>query len=87
MIIMPYYSVNEMRRMISSVYDSPKWREKVRCMPDGQVKAIYYSFLESGKFEEKEKKKKESVGGTCSKKSDENSYYQLTFEDIFGSLV
>ncbi len=44
-------SVNRMRHIISEVYDNPTWKERVRLMADNQVIAVYYSFLEKGKFD------------------------------------
>ena len=42
--------VEEMRSDISKVYLNSSWKKKVARMPDNQVMAIYYSFLEKGKF-------------------------------------
>lgn len=46
-------SVDDMRPMISKVYPGDAWKQKVRHMSDKQVCAIYFSFLEQGKFEKK----------------------------------
>ena len=48
---------DEMRVAISKVYAGKKWKYKVDRMPDYQVIAIYFSFLESGKFNKKPAKK------------------------------
>lgn len=45
-------SVDQMRDKISNVYESVSWKDKVRKMWDGQVIAIYFCFLQEGKFEE-----------------------------------
>ena len=87
MIAMPSYSVNEMRRMISKVYDSPKWREKVRCMYDNQVIAIFYAFLERGRFDKKDAKMKQTYAQNSMEETGKNGNCQLTFDDIFGPLV
>lgn len=42
--------VEEMRHDISKVYLSSGWKKKVANMPEKQVMAIYYNFLETGKF-------------------------------------
>lgn len=42
--------VDEMRNDISKVYLNTSWKKKVARMPDKQVMAIYYSFLEKGRF-------------------------------------
>lgn len=45
-------SVQQMRAAIYDVYPGRKWKIKVQNMPDDQVVAVYYSFLEKGKFKE-----------------------------------
>lgn len=42
--------VDDMRNDISKVYLNTSWKKRVAHMPDKQVMAIYYSFLEKGKF-------------------------------------
>ena len=42
--------IETMRSDISKVYLNTSWKKKVARMPDKQVMAIYYSFLETGKF-------------------------------------
>ena len=49
-------TINQMRAMISGVYNGKKWAAKVAHMPDGQVIAIYQDFLRTGKFEKKGKR-------------------------------
>lgn len=44
-------TVRFMRREISKVYNNKTWDNKVAQMPDNQVIAIYFSFLEQGRFE------------------------------------
>lgn len=56
-------STKDMRNAISTIYVSPKWKRDVENMPDHQVVAIYYRFLNSGKFNEKPKKPKFSKAG------------------------
>ena len=46
-------SVDDMRYLIARVYPSDNWKKRVRRMSDNQVCAIYFSFLEKGKFEKK----------------------------------
>lgn len=49
-------TVERMRAAILKVYPNITWKEKVFRMRDNQVIAIYYNFLERGKFMEKPKK-------------------------------
>ena len=51
-------SVNDMRFLISQVYKGNKWKYRVDHMSDRQVMAIYFSFCENGKFDEKPTKPK-----------------------------
>ena len=53
-------TVNQMREYILKVYPGPSWKRKVAAMYDDQVIAVYYKFLESGKFDEKDKNKENS---------------------------
>lgn len=48
-------TINEMRREISKVYSNDTWRNRVHFMPDKQVVAIYYNFLERNRFKEVKK--------------------------------
>lgn len=50
-------TVQQMRNKIISVYEGMAWRRRVENMPDDQVIAIYYRFLEDGKFNQPKKKK------------------------------
>ena len=60
-------SVDDMRYLIARVYPSDNWKKRVRRMSDNQVCAIYFSFLEQGKFDKKPVKKNcsESVDESC----------------------
>ena len=44
-------TVRFMRKEISKVYNNKTWANRVAMMPDNQVIAIYFSFLEQGRFE------------------------------------
>ena len=46
-------TISQMRTQVANAYDSFRWRDKVARMSDGQVTAIYFSFLKNGKFEKK----------------------------------
>ena len=35
----------QMRDIVSNVYHTPNWKKKVKDMSDGQVQALYFSFL------------------------------------------
>ena len=48
-------SVYDMRLLVSQVYKSDTWKNKVQRMPDRQIMAIYYSFCERGEFDKKTK--------------------------------
>ena len=43
--------IASMRKAIAKVYNNKTWANKVAMMPDDQVIAIYFSFLEKGRFE------------------------------------
>lgn len=72
-------SVDRMREAIAEVYDGPKWKKKVANMPDYQVIAVYYSFVENDRFGKNKPKK---VQGKKPEKKEEFTPYQLSFEDI-----
>lgn len=38
--------IEEMRKFVSDQYPGMGWKNKVRCMPDNQVLAIYRSMLQ-----------------------------------------
>ena len=50
-------STEQMRIAITGVYPWPKWKQKVARMHDYQVIAIYYNFLQSGKFDKPKQKR------------------------------
>lgn len=56
-------SIDDARYLISKVYDTKTWKQRVRTMPDDQVIAIYYSFCARGIFDRKKtsKSKREPV--------------------------
>lgn len=51
-------NVPEMRNAISKVYLGRDWQRKVRDMCDGQVIAVYHSFIFRGLLSDKPKEKK-----------------------------
>ena len=57
---MAYISVDDARYFVMNQYRNPTWIQKVRNMPDKQVIAIYFSMLETGRFN-KPKKKSENT--------------------------
>ena len=61
-----------MRLAISYTYPGIKWQQRVSNMPDNQVCAIYYKFLESGKIDKHKTKKQ---------KTEKPEYYQYTIFD------
>ena len=54
----------EVRAYVSALYDSKKWKERVKKMPDRQCYAIYRSTVErkARKAREEERKAKEELG-------------------------
>lgn len=48
-------TVEQMRKSISEVYTSNKWKNRVAMMPSAQVKAIYFRMLETNAFDKKKK--------------------------------
>ena len=66
-------TVSQMRNKLIDIYSAPKWRDRVDSMPDNQVIAVYYSFLERKKFQPKKKKKEE--------------YHQITLDEYFGGVA
>lgn len=51
-------TIDEMRSYITSKYESNTWRYKVERMPENQVIAVYYSFLERETKKKLEEEKK-----------------------------
>lgn len=49
-------SPDDARYLISTVYTSSSWAEKVKKMSDSQTIAIYFSFCASGKFDKNKPK-------------------------------
>lgn len=52
-------TVSQMRTAIAGAYEGPRWKLRVANMPEHQVIAVYYKFLNDGKFEKKKRPKKE----------------------------
>lgn len=78
-------SVEEMRREITTAHSGGGWKYRVSKMRDDQVIAIYYSFLERGKFNPKNKQQpKEKKTENCVKRSSEG--VQLSFDDILARV-
>lgn len=65
-------TINQMRSQISNVYSTKTWPYRVSLMSDSQVIAIYYSFLQRGKFGPPEKEEK---------------FHQITLEEYFGVQI
>ena len=55
--------VEQMRSEIAKIYESVKWRNRVKKMPDNQVIAVYHSFLRNDIFNMalKEKESKTNI--------------------------
>ena len=54
-------SVEQMRAKISEVYESDRWRLRVKTMPDNQVIAIYRTMRDRGQLVRKKHKKSRIV--------------------------
>lgn len=87
---MAYISPDDARHVVSRVYNSPKWRDRVRDMSDKQVVALYYKFASSGKLDELERRdrvmerpkpiKKKEPRKKITVNEDESYYEQLRFD-------
>ena len=51
-------NINQMRDQIIAPYNSTRWHQKVSTMSDEQVIAIYFRFLNAGKFDKMLKRTK-----------------------------
>ena len=54
-------TVEAMRARIGEVYESDRWRVRVKLMPDNQVIAIYRTMQSRGQFRQKRKGRKNKV--------------------------
>lgn len=63
-------TVNQMAAKIISVYPNDAWRRKVNRMSDNQIIAVYYNFLETGKFDKKRAKAPKKNTNTFGKVTD-----------------
>ena len=82
-------SVDDARYIISKLYSSPIWKDKVKKMPDKQVLAIYFSSCDRGAFDKPKKSKKKEIHKHIEKPRkrvdpvvDDDDYYceQLAFD-------
>ena len=67
-------TVSQMRNRLGDVYTAKTWQNRVKRMPDNQVIAVYYSFLERGKFDIPKKKKQEE-------------FHQITLEEYLNGRI
>lgn len=65
-------TVEEMRYAISKVYPGDTWRNRVAKMSDNQVVALYYKFLEGGKFDDFGRKVRKTVLPVIETSNDSN---------------
>lgn len=63
---MSFLSLAHMYQVVRDMYDSPKWREKVKHMSDNQIMAIYFS-----KEEKDAARKAKRLKSTVQKKLEE----------------
>lgn len=75
-------TVDNMRAAILTAYSGRKWERKVEKMHDDQVIAVYHKFLNSGKFEEREKKERDAKRTKPNIRSDGYRAKQISIFDI-----
>lgn len=78
-------TVDQMRAAIASVYYGTKWKLRVADMLDRQVIAIYYSFLEHGKFD-KDKQTYKPIKPKKLKRNNDILEMQISIEDYLEEL-
>lgn len=82
---MPSVSPDEAREIISTLYSSPMWKEKVKSMPDKQVLAIYFSSCERDAFSKRDKRRRQEKEKEKQKHKPKKE--QNTFEDDYGEQL
>lgn len=75
-------SVEQMRSAIFDVYPGCSWKDRVRCMADNQVIAVYYSFCEKGKFDKKPAKYSENTNKTIKRELPRNYFEPYVAEQL-----
>lgn len=70
-------TINEMRKEIAKCYTSSSWKNRVYMMKNDQVKAIYYRFLETDKFNR-------AAEEQAAKKKKKEQNHQMTLGEYFG---
>lgn len=83
---MAYQDVGSMRAAISKVYRGPAWRRKVSWMSDNQIIAVYYSFLEKGKFDDVKRMKECSNASKKERSSTCEDVHQITFDELLHAM-
>lgn len=68
-------TVETMRHNIMLMYDTPTWKERVKNMPDNQVKAIFLRSQQSGYLEQRVKITKEERRAN-------KKYHQVTLDEL-----
>lgn len=66
-----------MRHNIMLMYDNPTWKEKVKNMPDNQVKAIFLRSQANGYLEQR-------VKITKNERRQSKKYHQVTLDELEG---
>lgn len=64
-----------MRHNISLMYDNPTWKERVKHMPDNQVKAIFLRSQSNGYLEKR-------VKITKDERRANKHYHQMTIDEL-----
>lgn len=68
-------TVETMRHNISLMYDNPTWKERVKHMPDNQVKAIFLRSQRNGYLEKR-------VKITKDERRANKHYHQMTIDEL-----
>jgi len=43
-------TIDQMRMWVISAYSGPRWKSKVKAMPDDQIVSLYYSLIKQGRI-------------------------------------
>ena len=80
---MANFTIGEMRRIITKVYPGESWKNRVKRMYDGQVVAIFYSFMENGKIDRFGRPiVKKSCGLVCTESTGSGEWVRTTGEQL-----
>ena len=75
-------NIGVMRRLVRDAYPGERWKDNVETMSNEQVIALYYKFLNQGKFNKKPEIVKPPVIKKPTDKTDPE-WVQISMFDIF----